>query len=291
MDFEEIETHKSMKGEPKPAGAKKKWWRTVIDITAIAVFLLTIAVSTNIIYLSLAYDLPFFVNGMSMYPTLNADGKRFVTSTNSYRPLAYDDHDNRGDIGTIPGDLVDFGYGHAGSTIEWRKKLVRNDIVITYFPKDASGWNPDGTPILKDKVYSKIKRIIGLPGETVHWQAMTSDGEDYNRIWGKTTITPVSGETFVYKPLYTLADYHVPEGKAYAFPNGDMTWTLGEDEFIVMGDNRGYSDDSRVFGVLKGSLITGKADLIAGTKRLNSERKPVDTYWHYFTPWNYWKVK
>ena len=65
MDFEEIETHKSMKGEPKPAGAKKKWWRTVIDITAIAVFLLTIAVSSNIIYLSLAYDLPLTKNGRS----------------------------------------------------------------------------------------------------------------------------------------------------------------------------------------------------------------------------------
>ena len=293
MNLEEIETQKTMQGHAEPAPKKRRWWRHVIDVAAVLIFVTTIAVSANIIYLSVAYDLPFFVNGMSMFPTLNADGMRYDTTTKQYRRLNFDDHDNRGDSGYAPGDLVDFGYGKAGSTAEWRSTLKRSDVVITYFPKDASGYAADGTPIIAKGAYSKIKRVIGLPGETVQWEPSSDDGEDHNRIWGKTTITTAQGETFVFKPLYKVADYgqKAVDGH-YSFPSHSaQTWTLGADEFIVMGDNRGYSDDSRSFGILKGGFITGKAQLIVGTKRLNSERKPVDTYWHYITPWNYWEVK
>lgn len=83
-----------------------------------------------------------------------------------------------------------------------------------------------------------IKRIIGLPGETVYI--------DYNG-----TIY-INGE--VLEENFGLEQIKDP-GLAY------MPITLGQDEFFVLGDNRNNSSDSRVpsVGNIKKSSITGKA--------------------------------
>ena len=287
----EIETQQSLQGEVAPVKKKKRrWWRITLDVLIMSFFVISIAVSINVIVLSTSYDVPFFVNGMSMYPTLNADGQRYENG--AYRRFRFNDGDAHWDSPTTRGDYVDFGYGRGGTTLEWRSSLKRGDVIITFYPSDATGYNPDGTPIIPEKTASKIKRIIGLPGETVVWEESAIDNEEQNRIWGKTTITPQNGEPFIYKPLLSVADYHIEDSpKPYDFPTGSRSWVLGEDEYIIMGDNRGYSSDSRKFGILKGAFITGKAELIAGTKRLGSDHRPIDTYWHYFAPWTYWRVK
>lgn len=84
-----------------------------------------------------------------------------------------------------------------------------------------------------------IKRIIGLPGETV----------SINR--GTITITTVSGEKKQLVEPYIL--------------NEDATYTkdvtLNADEYFVMGDNRPNSSDSRVWGPLPKKNIIGRVDL------------------------------
>lgn len=84
-----------------------------------------------------------------------------------------------------------------------------------------------------------IKRIIGLPGETV---SITH---------GTVTIKTTAGDRI------TLPEPYIT--------NEDATYTkdvtLGKDEFFVMGDNRPNSSDSRVWGVLPREDIIGRVDL------------------------------
>ncbi|MGD0576472.1 MAG: signal peptidase I [Candidatus Staskawiczbacteria bacterium] len=101
----------------------------------------------------------------------------------------------------------------------------RGDVIVFNFPKDTNE--------------RFIKRVIGLPGETVD---ITS---------GKVEITD-SGKTVTLAEKYLPADL-----KTYP----DEKITLKADEYFVMGDNRTYSYDSRAWGVVPKANIIGKAFL------------------------------
>jgi signal peptidase I len=76
-----------------------------------------------------------------------------------------------------------------------------------------------------------IKRIVGLPGERIE----VRDG----KIW-------VEG--------VALDEPYIASAPKYP-----GTWTLGEEEYLVLGDNRNDSSDSHIWGPLEGDRIVGKA--------------------------------
>lgn len=76
-----------------------------------------------------------------------------------------------------------------------------------------------------------IKRIIGLPGDTVRVE-----------------------NGFVY-----INDKKLEEPYEKQETRGNLVLTLGNDSYFVLGDNRGGSTDSRVFGPIARSTIEGKA--------------------------------
>lgn len=84
-----------------------------------------------------------------------------------------------------------------------------------------------------------IKRIIGLPGETV----------------------TVKDEKIVIKNAEHPEGFDLDES-AYLSPDvptrGDRSITLGPDEYFVMGDNRTASLDSRSFGPLPAKNVVGR---------------------------------
>lgn len=101
-----------------------------------------------------------------------------------------------------------------------------------------------GIWVFKINARSYIKRIIGLPGETVQ----IKDGKIY--IDGK--ILEEDYETTAIEDAGTAAE----------------EIDLGGDEYFVLGDNRKNSEDSRMadIGNVKRSEIEGKAWFVLSTK-------------------------
>lgn len=99
----------------------------------------------------------------------------------------------------------------------------RGDVVVFKYPGDPHVFY--------------IKRIIGLPGETVHIDH------------GQTTVTKTDGTTITLDESYVLTE--------------DATYTqdtvVGPGQFFVMGDNRPRSSDSRTWGPLPEKNIMGRA--------------------------------
>ena len=83
-----------------------------------------------------------------------------------------------------------------------------------------------------------IKRVIGLPGETISIEG----GKIY-----------IDGE--VLEETYGYYDYQqIMEGYDFSEPT-----LIGENEYFVLGDNRNESLDSRKIGCIEESDIIGKA--------------------------------
>lgn len=274
---------------PAPAKKKIRWYSILWESLAFLAILAILAVSANAIYLSVSYNMPFFVNGMSMYPSLNADGKRADGS-----PLQW----NRGNNST--GDTVDYGYAKSGDKGNWRADLKRFDIVVVYYPSDYQR-DMDGHYILDDNgnkqllpsADAKIKRIIGMPGETINLSYIDVE----NRVWGKTTLFPGTEKEEVLKPLYTEADYPAIGSYHYNYQRlrdkGEHTWNLKDNEYVVLGDNRAYSTDCfdgpNSFCVEE-DMIVGKAYLVIGLRKLGENMLPANDWTYIFTPWNYRRI-
>ena len=99
----------------------------------------------------------------------------------------------------------------------------RGDVIVFQYPYDPQR--------------DFVKRIIGLPGETV----AINNGVVY------------------------IDDKPLPDESAYVeymSMETEPPVTLGDDEYFVMGDNRPGSSDSRSWGPLTGRNIIGKAWLI-----------------------------
>ncbi len=110
--------------------------------------------------------------------------------------------------------------------ISYRNNLPqRGDVIVLKYPKDPSQFF--------------IKRIIGLPGESVKIQG---------------------GHVVIFNQAH-------PEGEVLSEPyltsqtetlGRSDTVKLGSNEYYVLGDNRTGSSDSRVWGILPGNNIVGR---------------------------------
>ncbi len=112
--------------------------------------------------------------------------------------------------------------------------------VIVFNPPSESGLAADGIPF--------IKRIIGLPGDTVSLENgrvfVTRPGESPVRIEEPYLVDGEDGS-----PALTLCPR----------PDCPEEWIIGDNEYFVMGDNRPHSQDSRAFGPIDEELILGRA--------------------------------
>lgn len=104
------------------------------------------------------------------------------------------------------------------------REAARGEVIVFKFPDNPSEFY--------------IKRIVGLPGETVEIR----DGEVY--IYNAEFPDGFALDESVYQ--------HV------GFTFGTITTELADNEYFVLGDNRSQSSDSRRWGPLEEDLIVGR---------------------------------
>lgn len=122
-------------------------------------------------------------------------------------------------------DKVSYGPANQTGTIR------RGDVVVFHAP-EASGC-PKGTGC------DFIKRVLGLPGDTI----AVKD----NAIWIDGKKLP---EPYIPPENYT---------KAGEYTAGGREIQLQDNEYMLIGDNRPYSSDSRVWGPVGKEAIVGRA--------------------------------
>lgn len=206
---------------------KKSIFKRIMAIVGCIVIVASIALASFLIFHNVYYT-PFWVNGQSMYPTLNKDAK-------------YQNGNLIGETGTADVNSYDIDYGFMDEHQSAIENIKRFDIIIcSYSSSDTS---------------SKIKRVIALPGETFYINNSDDNGSlyvlsdgSYNKI-----IQPID-ETIIKKASY-------PDTYAKAY-------TLSDNEYFVMGDNRSHSYDSRSVGPIEKEWIIGVAKGLCGRATL-----------------------
>lgn len=114
------------------------------------------------------------------------------------------------------------------STLHDGDIMVMNKIVYNY--KDIKRFDIVVADVRSSKI---IKRVIGLPGEVVE-----------------------------YRNNVLYIDEKIVEDKYNKIFMPDFIYSLNEDEYFVMGDNRDDSLDSRVLGSINKKDIMGRASLV-----------------------------
>lgn len=110
-------------------------------------------------------------------------------------------------------------YHGAGAGIGPARAVERGDVVVFKFPEEPER--------------DFIKRVVGLPGETLEI------GRRQVRVDGE--LLPEGYTTFVHGGQRGMREYRVPE-----------------DHYFVLGDNRDNSHDSRFWGPLPADQVKGK---------------------------------
>jgi len=178
---------------------------------------------------------PTIVKHTSMWPTFEPNDRLILNRL--YR--TFNNVPQRGEIITFEAPTENYNDEEdgEGNTINKEKHLENPTAIYSYEPKsliEKFFYN-----VVEYGKVSYIKRVIALPGEHIQ----IKDGKVY-----------INGEE--------LQEEYLPEGTGTHSSGGQfIDLIVPEDTVFVMGDNRGNSGDSRMFGCIPYDKIEGKVVL------------------------------
>lgn len=159
----------------------------------------------------------------------------------------------------LDGDFIlvnKFTYGIRLPVIN--KKIIdvgepkRGDVAVFRYPKDPK--------------VDYIKRVIGLPGDRVTYRnkklyinGELMNMEDFGVYDAKGTGITMAGAQVYEEDLKNLKHNVLIDNDR---PIINMDYTVGENEYFVMGDNRDNSNDSRFWGTVPEANLVGRAFMI-----------------------------
>ena len=121
---------------------------------------------------------------------------------------------------------------------------------------------PDGSKLMDQSGFYYIKRLAGLPGDTLK----IADGQLYVKPAGAPEFQKIQELAPVFEKVYsgrggyqghTNSPGEMPCG--YFLRTADEEFTVPEDEYFMLGDNTKFSSDSRIWGTVPRRNIVGKA--------------------------------
>ena len=118
----------------------------------------------------------------------------------------------------------------------------------------------DGEFIITDKLTYRFREP--MRGEVIVFEAPGENGEEYiKRIIGLPGETVLVKDNSVYINNKKLIEVYIPAGVGTSEINfaSDSPVTIESDKYFVLGDNRPQSSDSRRWGLVDKPSITGRA--------------------------------
>ena len=131
--------------------------------------------------------------------------------------------------------------------------LNDGDYMLLYkLKKRATGIKRFDIVVIKTDSGLLIKRVIGLPGEHVRYEIKNENNKEVAYLYINNKVVEETMLSEEYRNQTCVYDYDLCKDGI----------TVGDNEYFVMGDNRGNSKDSRLLGNINDKEISGIAEVI-----------------------------
>lgn len=159
------------------------------------------------------------------------------------------------------------------------REIKRGDIIVFKYPGNSADPESDRKNGYIRYQINYVKRVIGLPGETVEFRGnqVFINGEllpEHRIIGDSDGVSALETREFEERPEGAEWDVYYSERtmdivnsgrkfrERFRFATEGKPVTVPENSFFVMGDSRDWSDDSRGWGFVPRELVVGRAMLV-----------------------------